>query len=1309
MGHIENYEDFCIAFQSENESEKNDAALLLMIQNWIINIINSSEDDILDYSLDKLLEQIQEQKAIIEKKDSLSAILDYSIISFHRLVESMHEKIVREHVRMPSYKAKEIDGYSINWLSKQTGKTIKQKISSTGNSIMAVQRRMSFDTAENRLLLAFVKEMRDILNLKFDYLPEALIRREEEEFLGELSSFLNRDDIDEIGRWENTPPNNTLLSDQNYKKIWRAWNELKKIDERIKNDSEGIAERVSCVFFIEILSCLRRSLKIPQVPVEVDYDTYRIYIESKEILCLDYDNQQWILNKKGNIVSLESKYINVKAEFENDTIKLAVNDKCVKDFKLSIHGFNTCIKLFVSKSGIKLYPIDIVNNSNCCEEKIYKNVIIDLFSLYPDYIGDSELNVLSERIMQQKITGIDIDGDTRNYYISCDKSNAIKMITGKTQTYTVPFAVDSADMQQMKRLLQLVSDHIRTESFTYIFPDAYNELQLSMVHSAAKIAYGKVRNIPLSIGAAFDYQDTDDFKSNFNTGDYLLFLNLIDDEITMTLLLGGYDEKVKIDIPEYKGVVWERHPTSTFKITQNIQDFIIDRLLKSGCKKAEKVYRLFGIEGLKKEIGKSSLFFGDSWFDIKEDINSIFSSFKIDITGFVDEFLRKNRSIIKHSPVHLISFIDSFVYKGRLPYIYKDKIGVLKGCNKLQNIEKRTKNILWHDHLPALAIKMLYGKFDLIKDFRVEPSFDKEKPIPIEKSFVLPKNCKEYHLKLVQDESARKMEYEAVIKNPAFPLKQDTECELKMSYTYGAEEPYKLLFVPKSSENSEFSEAKVQWTKLEHYTINDLKSPEFPRKLSWDELKYFKGRKGDVKNVYQELETQYTLINNGYETYNLSNSKCWKNKLGLRYGEFEHITKSGECITVSWNDNLWEKGTQKPDNLSVVSFIPVEDSKSETEERFRITNLELVRTSRIGNLWFKNKKGSYQCKVNFEYNGEYKTLSIIQNYFDKPDMFHTGVRDISFVVDKFPDGNLFAKKIHDESTPMPKRCFAKGLHAGDSPPKYFINSYFGKWTRTMFANNRSLSEDDCPLEFQKLFVKTVKNWVSLYDQYEDFEDKTELFKFISLAAKDIGKDYYDIATNHIEMYKMGMVTLPPEIGCALCDLSDDMQQSLFESLINEISEDSLLISILSKAIWHNEDFIFKVDLDIILNRCLTKAINIIGGAIKRCKGDRILKGDIENVKMSLEYILGVLRLRSLKDETITDKYLSLNNPEMQNLYKYLEIMADNNTVIFSFLQLEISSKGDYENICDLLYVLLVYVSGYNTEGEIRISGINVDE
>ncbi|EFR60150.1 hypothetical protein [Veillonella sp. oral taxon 158] len=260
----------------------------------------------------------------------------------------------------------------------------------------------------------------------------------------------------------------------------------------------------------------------------------------------------------------------------------------------------------------------------------------------------------------------------------------------------------------------------------------------------------------------------------------------------------------------------------------------------------------------------------------------------------------------------------------------------------------------------------------------------------------------------------------------------------------------------------------------------------------------------------------------------------------------------------------------------------------------------------------------------------------------------------------------------------------------------------------MFANNRSLAESECPPDFQKSFARSVNNWVSLFYQYREPNDKKKLFTLLSLAAKDIGKDYYEMAYELLEMYRNGELDIPYEIGCAFCDLTNDMQKELMDVTLNEVAEDYEAIGILAKAIWHNEQFVYNADPDLLLNNYFPKAVDYIGDVLRRSRGKRVLKEDLENVKYCLEYILGIMRLRNLNESMITDKYLSLNNSKMRELYKYLEVMADNNTKIFSFLKLEISSKGIYEKICDLLYVLFVYVTGNNTEGEIRIS-LNIDD
>ena len=557
MKRINNYEQFCKAFESEDKELKEEAKLLLFIQNWIIRILDYLEEDSLDYSLNKLLDKnTVENIESFRLKDSLSNIVDDSVLAFRYLSENMREKIIRENVKMPVYKVREINSYGLNWLSRQSGKTIRQKISSAGNSVMAVKRRMSLDTAENRLFISFAKEIYETLNTKLGYLGklDTIQTDEEEAMRDELAGFLRGESIEEVKRWENLPPNNTLLSDRNYKKIWYAWNKLNRIDNRINNDSVYLENRLVTIFFIELLISLRDFLLIPQEPIEIDYDDFKVHIFDKPLLCLDKCGNTVEINEEKDVIILKKLKKEIEIKFISNDIVIQVNRGEEKKYEFIQDKIDEYIMLIVTELDLKI----LKPNNTLIKNKlqIFKSVVVDLFSLHPEYIGDDNIyKKLPERILQQKYYSDDIDGEKREFYLPCDKSNAIKLIPGITDTYTIPFAVDNGSMEQMKRLVYMMENYISTNSFTYIFPDAYNELQLSMIHKAARMVYRKVRNIPVSIGAAFKFQMKELFRKNFKVGDSLLIINLIDNEVTFTLVTGVYDENINNNISDYNGIV----------------------------------------------------------------------------------------------------------------------------------------------------------------------------------------------------------------------------------------------------------------------------------------------------------------------------------------------------------------------------------------------------------------------------------------------------------------------------------------------------------------------------------------------------------------------------------------------------------------------------------------------------------------------------------------------------------------------------------------------------------------------------------
>ncbi len=284
---------------------------------------------------------------------------------------------------------------------------------------------------------------------------------------------------------------------------------------------------------------------------------------------------------------------------------------------------------------------------------------------------------LDERVLQQTYDTEDIYGDKRKFYLPCDTTKAISMTHDVTKTYTIPYAVDNESFDQLQRLMHMMEGYISAKQFSYVFPDAYNEFQLSKIYKAARMAYRNVSSMPMSVGVAFDYMATDDFAECFEPDDFLLIVNLLDDELTLTLIKGEYDDNVAHDILDYKGVVWERHPTATISVKNKISDRIIDCLEKAGCEKAQKLYQLFGLEGLISETEKLSMLFDDaSWFTISEELSEALQNLVFNIDDEISSFLMKQQEIIGDSQVHILSLVENLT--GRDNFIqFMDKRSAL--------------------------------------------------------------------------------------------------------------------------------------------------------------------------------------------------------------------------------------------------------------------------------------------------------------------------------------------------------------------------------------------------------------------------------------------------------------------------------------------------------------------------------------------------------------------------------------------------------------------------------------------------------
>lgn len=1303
---FENYEDFCKAFEGDNASKAR-AELLLFIQDWIIRLATEGEDSI---PISELLETNSDKSSMRgAKSDGLSKIVSECDTATRHIADNMRENIIRENVKLPVYQVKEVNSYGLNWLSRRPGRTIKEKISNA-TSIMAVRRRMSLDTGENRLYIAFLRELNDILETKHKYLSSVQITEAEKEFWTFINSVLYKDEIDDIGRWENMPPNNTLLSDQNYKKVWKGWESLKSLDRQIEDDNRFISNRLCKMIYIEFLSRARGFFRIPQVPVTVDYDVFDLIIESQLFYLIDDQNNKLIISKDKSEIRFEYKNKQLKVSFNEDSVTISTSSSDVTTFEVSPSKIFKIIDLLFVKLGISIKGV--VPKKSILKRN-YQRVTMDLFHLHPAYISESgNVEYLQGSLALQRFGRVDLP---------CDDTNALIVRTESMVPYSIQSAVIDNSLLQLGQLMHLLEEQIVTNDFTYVFPDAFDEFQLSLVHKAARMAYRRVRSFPRSIGIAFDYQTDSKLSESFEKDDFLLIVDIVDDDVVFTLVQGLVSEDVKREYPNYSGYVWERHPSTSYSIEPELEE-LYDELKVTGFNKySDKIFESFGIEGVIDAKDRLSIIYDSlSCFSFNAQIATLTKKLKVNISDKINKFLYDHREIISSGKVHIVSLSENIVYKGTCNFIHIERERALVGCRKYEEYQKNTKILLWRDHLPELAIKLLYGKFMLVDNETITPEFNVKKRIRIDSDFTLPANGKtEYRFNLVQSDSNKKTRFMAVVRSSAFPLADDTPCSLDMTYEYGAENPYVLFFRPQNCKNPKFVEGKVTWEKISKYPMYNLPFPQFATGKTWGELKNYEGKQGteDLINGQRGIINSFESIQAGYSTIDLSeyDIKMRDGKNGQTFS-IEAQTQDGDPITIIFSEKKVERNKANIpsvsfDRLGVVSFdLPESVSNS---KRYYVDLSE--HADYYGNIWKEMTRG-YACFVEieadeFDSNGPI-TVALFENQFDHPEKFNTGITRVSFEVQPPYQGRYRAIKIHDEDSNVPYveplKCWASSIRNGNKPGFFTYSSRIYFLMHTIFSGTNSILNEDCPKELRQAFRDTIEPWIDEYYRCDDEFVKSRIFGLMSIVGPEMGRDYYTIAHENIDRYLSNdRYLLNDYIGYGLGDYTLIEEVELFED-IQGLSDEKILC-ILSKAVWGNPNFLWNFPINLTM-RYFEKSIDRIGELLKEVNNRKVGK----DITLCLEFILAVYRLRErYGDNQSIMRKLSQNTKKIQYLYEYVEEITDmvrvGKLTIKCMLALEFTDKGLFNDVPNLLYALLICITGNSKADDIMIAGLSMDD
>ena len=174
--------------------------------------------------------------------DRLYQAVDFCYKAVPEILRSVHTRLVREHSYLPVSQVRELDAACMDWMGRLPGRTMREKLGGR-NSVLAVSRSFSTDTLENRVVCRFAR----IVSEKITKLLETTADKEvfdhgegSELYLQRMQEFLRictwgvaRSDLALVSPTVSGEPNNVLLNDQSYSKVWRAWQWLRRYDEDI--------------------------------------------------------------------------------------------------------------------------------------------------------------------------------------------------------------------------------------------------------------------------------------------------------------------------------------------------------------------------------------------------------------------------------------------------------------------------------------------------------------------------------------------------------------------------------------------------------------------------------------------------------------------------------------------------------------------------------------------------------------------------------------------------------------------------------------------------------------------------------------------------------------------------------------------------------------------------------------------------------------------------------------------------------------------------------------------------------------------
>lgn len=881
------------------------AERLLARRHWIHETGEFDErtGELLPGALGHLCARIRSSSAsapVDSVQDRLFRILKHVHKPLEEILRRLHEGLVRRHASLPLRAVRELDTTSFFALSRRSGRTVREKLADRPY-LWAVERRWTVDTAENRLVKAFCVRVTELLRTR-----TTCRRGREAAWLEDLhatmESWLRTPEAREIGRWENLPPNNLLLQHRDYRRVWDAWSWTLSIDDDLRRDHGQRLAQWTTMAFWSLVARLedRPDVRLLEQPCYLDYERFAIepaHGRDRGAARVDGVIVGAVANPdrrpRAFAVEMDPRgritvrpplgpAVVIVCAHAGERITVRVGAKVIAADPSPSSAIELAIQAMVALS-VAPSPGPRVAAAAAAVVRVPSDAgmaVVDLCALHPRFATADRYGTLPFRLLWQRWqpagrspTELDV-GVARAISLGPDLASVTILDLFAPEPPHPPALLGQAARVFATKL----REKLKYDALTYLVPDATDEFVLGTLRRAVNAAFPVAEPLPRSIAAVFDWQSSPDFTERaIADGDCVLVLDSVGTTLSATPLRARWRKELRARLPESGGIFWERCPCIQSGPSGTSHATAAAVLAQLDCPYPDEIARIGGLQGLADErndlswhhevggwftaplaleqtIRSAVLALEAPWAQLRRGVAQELADLGRNARVFVllvgDVFREAHERVsppplIDGYPLIPLGFIDEAHRGGAVLYRWQAQAGDLP---------------LWRDRLPELSMRINSDgrrvRFHLVKETTVAPRRGHAVRIPIKDQFVLPRGQADYCFPLLQGSEESELNFEAFLRSPAFPLAEDLPVVLELTYSYGTDTPYDLVFT-----NAQLGiKVRAEWRPRSDSSTVALEAPSPPVPASWADLERYPSDKGNPTNLLAWLKADVERI-----------------------------------------------------------------------------------------------------------------------------------------------------------------------------------------------------------------------------------------------------------------------------------------------------------------------------------------------------------------------------------------------------------------------------------------------------------------